>query len=286
MPEATIYEKKDHLAILTMNRPEAMNAMNAAMRNEMGEALKDFRDDNNAWVLILTGAGDRAFSAGMDLREMAARLAGGAGGPPGGRPPGGGPPSGGPPGGGPPGGGPPPGMAQPPSLMAGNIEVWKPIIAAINGVAVGGGLETALACDIRIAADTARLGLSEPKRGIIPGGGGMARLPRLVPMGAALEIMLTGDLITAQEAYRIGLVNQIVAAPELMPAAIKIAERIMDCAPLAVRAIKETVMKARDIPSLEEALRVRFGGNINATEDAREGTRAFNEKRKPVWKGQ
>src|SRR3990172_27405 len=281
MGEATIYEKKNHIAILTMNRPEAMNAMNAAMRQEMGDALTDFRDDNDSWVLIVTGAGDRAFSAGMDLREMAARLAGG--GPPGGGPPGGGPP-GTPPSGGPPGGGSPP--PQPPSLMAGNIEIWKPIIAAINGVAVGGGLETALACDIRIASDTARLGLSEPKRGIVPGGGGMARLPRLVPLGAALELMLTGDLITAQEAYRIGLVNQVVPAAEIMPSAIKMAERMIDCAPLAVRSIKETVLKAREIPSLAEALRLRAGGNINATEDAREGTRAFNEKRKPVWKGQ
>ena len=275
MGEATIYEKKNHMAILTMNRPEAMNAMNAVMRQEMGEALVDFRDDNDSWVLIVTGAGERAFSAGMDLREMAARLAGGA---PGGGPPGGGPPRGGAPGGGPPG-------TPVPSLMAG-IDIWKPIIAAINGVAVGGGLETALACDIRIASDTARMGLSEPKRGIVPGGGGMARLPRLVPLGLAMEILLTGDLITAQEAYRIGLINQVVAASELMPAAVKMAERLMDSAPLAVRSIKETVMKAHDVPLLEEALKVRFGGNINATEDAREGTRAFNEKRKPVWKGQ
>ena len=170
--------------------------------------------------------------------------------------------------------------------MSGNIDIWKPIIAAINGVAVGGGLETALGCDIRIAAESARLGLSEAKRGIVPGGGGMARLPRLVPMGAALEIMMSGDLITAQEAYRIGLVNQVVPASALMSAAVKMAERFMDSAPLAVRSIKETVMKARDLPSLEEALKVRFGGNISATEDAREGTRAFNEKRKPVWKGQ
>ncbi len=263
MPEATIYEKKDHLAVLTMNRPEAMNAMNAAMRQEMGEALQDFKDDNDSWVLIITGAGDRAFSAGMDLREMAARLAGG-------------------------GGGPPAGGARPapvPSLMSGNIEIWKPIIAAINGVAVGGGLETALACDIRIASDTARMGLSEPKRGIVPGGGGMARLPRLVPMGAALELLLSGDLIDAQEAYRIGLVNQMVPASELMAAATKMAERFMESAPLALRAIKETVMKARDIPLLEDALKARFGGNISATEDAREGTRAFTEKRKPEWKG-
>jgi enoyl-CoA hydratase/carnithine racemase len=258
MGEATDYEKKNHIAILTMNRPEAMNAMNAAMRKEMGDALVDFRDDNDAWVLIITGAGERAFSAGMDLREMAARLAGGGGATGGGAPV--------------------------PSLMAGNIEIWKPIIAAINGVAVGGGLETALACDIRIASENARVGLSEPKRGIVPGGGGMARLPRLVPLGAALEILLTGDLITAQEAYRIGLVNQVVPASELMSAAIKMAERLMESAPLALQAIKETVMKTRHMP-LEEALPARYGPNAMASEDAKEGTAAFTQKRKPVWKG-
>lgn len=260
MGEATIYEKKDHLAILTLNRPEAMNAMNAAMRREMGEALVDFRDDADSWVLVITGAGDRAFCAGMDLREMASRLAGG--GPQGQREP----------------------EAPVASLMAGNIEIWKPIIAAINGVAVGGGLETAIACDIRIAADTARMGLSEPKRGIIPGGGGLARLPRLVPLGAAMEMLLTGDLISAQEAYRIGLVNQVVPASELMSATKKMADRLMESAPLALRAIKETVMKTRHM-SLEEALRAHYGPNVMASEDAREGTAAFGQKRKPVWKG-
>ena len=265
MGEATIYEKKDHLAVLTLNRPEAMNAMNAAMRKEMGEAFVDFRDDGDAWVLVITGAGDRAFCAGMDLREMASRLAGGAGGPtPGQRPP---------------------QVEEPlPSLMAGNIDIWKPIIAAVNGVAVGGGLETALACDIRIAVDSARIGLSEPKRGIIPGGGGLARLPRLVPLGAAMEILLTGDLISAQEAYRIGLVNQVVPAADLMAAAKKMADRLMESAPLALRAIKETVMKTRHM-SVEEALPARFGPNVMASEDAREGTAAFGQKRRPIWKG-
>jgi enoyl-CoA hydratase/carnithine racemase len=262
MGEATIYEKKDHLAILTLNRPDAMNAMNAVMRREMGEAFVDFRDDADSWVLVITGAGDRAFCAGMDLREMASRLAGGA----------------------PPQGAPRQQQAPEVSLMAGNIDIWKPIIAAINGVAVGGGLETALACDIRIAADSARMGLSEPKRGIIPGGGGLARLPRLVPLGSAMEILLTGDLISAQEAYRIGMVNQVVPAAELMAAAHKMAERLMESAPLALRAIKETVMKTRHM-SLEEALPARFGPNVMASEDAREGTAAFGQKRKPQWKG-
>ena len=265
MNEATIYEKKDHLAILTLNRPEAMNAMNAQMRKELGDALVDFRDDNDAWVLVVTGAGDRAFCAGMDLKEMASNLAANANIPAGGRRA--------------------TEVAEPvPSLMAGNIEIWKPIIAAINGVAVGGGLETALACDLRIAADTARMGLSEPKRGIIPGGGGLARLPRLISLGASMEILLTGDLISAQEAYRIGLVNQVVPASELMTATKKMAERLMESAPLALRAIKETVMKTRHM-SLEEALPARFGPNVMASEDAREGTAAFGQKRKPAWKG-
>ena len=263
MGEATTYEKKDHIAVLTMNRPEARNAMNAAMRREMGEALADFKDDNDSWVLILTGAGDKAFSAGMDLKEMAAGLAGRGSGS-GGRGTG--------------------DESKVPSLMAGNIDIWKPIIAAINGVAVGGGLETALACDIRIAAAGVQMGLSEPKRGIIPGGGGMARLPRLVNLGAALEIMMTGDLISAEEAYRIGLVNHVVPGAELMDAAYDMARRMTEVAPLAVQAIKETVRKNIDM-TLEEALPARFGPNVMASEDAREGTAAFGEKRPPVWKG-
>ena len=261
MGEATLYEKKDHIAVLTMNRPEARNAMNAAMRREMGEALADFKDDNDSWVLILTGAGDKAFSAGMDLKEMAAGLAGRGGGGGGGGD-----------------------ESKIPSLMAGNIDIWKPIIAAINGVAVGGGLETALACDIRIAAAGVQMGLSEPKRGIIPGGGGMARLPRLINLGAALEIMMTGELITAEEAYRIGLVNHVVPGDKLMDAAFNLAKKMTEVAPLAVQAIKETVRKNLDMP-LKEALPARFGPNVMASEDAREGTAAFAEKRPPVWKG-
>jgi enoyl-CoA hydratase/carnithine racemase len=259
MGEATTYEKKNHIAILTMNRPEARNAMNAAMRREMGEALKDFKEDIDSWVLIVTGAGDKAFSAGMDLKEMAASIANRKGD----------------------GGG---DERNVPSLMAGNIDIWKPIIAAINGVAVGGGLETALACDLRIAASGVMMGLSEPKRGIIPGGGGLARLPRLITLGNALELLLTGDMIPAEEAYRIGLVNQVVPGSQLMDAAIKMAERMTVNAPLALQAIKETVRKNMDMP-LPEALPARFGPNIMASEDAREGTAAFGEKRQPVWKG-
>jgi enoyl-CoA hydratase/carnithine racemase len=259
MPEAINYEKKNHLAIITMNRPDAMNAMNAQMRKEMSESYLDFRDDKDSWVLIITGAGEKAFSAGMDLKEMAARLAAG---PQSGRAP-----------------------VQPqPDLIAGTIDIWKPIIAAINGVAVGGGLELALACDIRIIADNARLGLMEPKRGIVPGGKGTIRLPRIVPFGIAAEMLLSGDLISAQEAYRIGLANQVVPAGDLMTAATKMAERFMDCAPLAVQSIKETLYKTMGM-QLDEALQASFGQNVSASEDAREGTAAFAQKRKPVWKG-
>jgi len=238
MGEATMYEQKDHLAILTLNRPEAMNAMNAAMRREMGHALVDFRDDVDAWVLIITGAGDRAFCAGMDLREMASNLARGAGGPARG------PDA--------------PRIEEPvPSLMAGHIEIWKPIIAAINGVAVGGGLET-VSPATSVSLPTAR-GWASPNQSAASFPVAWAgRLPRLIPLGAAMEILLTGDLITAQEAYRIGLVNQVAPAADLMPAAKRMAERLMESAPLALRAIKETVMKTRHM-SLEEALPARFG---------------------------
>jgi enoyl-CoA hydratase/carnithine racemase len=261
MPEAINYEKKNHLAVITMNRPDAMNAMNAQMRKEMSESYVDFRDDKDSWVLIITGAGEKAFSAGMDLKEMAARLAAG-----------------------PQAGGARPAMPQQPDLIAGTIDIWKPIIAAINGVAVGGGLELALACDIRILANSARVGLMEPKRGIVPGGKGTIRLPRIVPFGIAAEMLLSGDLITAQEAYRIGLANQVVPAAELMAAATKMAERFMDCAPLAVQNIKETLYKTMGM-QLKEALSASFGANVSASEDAREGTAAFAQKRKPVWKG-
>ncbi len=259
MGEATIYEKNaklEHVAVLTLNRPEAMNAKNRVLVREVVESLEDFRDDPDTWVLIMTGAGDRAFSAGADLKEMAQRGAGG-------------------------------GEEQPryqASFERGTLEIWKPIIAAINGYAVGGGLELAMACDIRIAAEHARLGLMELRRGINPGSGGMYRLPRLVPLPIALEMLLTGEPITAQEAYRVGLVNQVVPLAELMPAAFKMAERILDCAPIAVRTAKESVYRGLEM-HLGDALVSHWGITLSTTEDAKEGPKAFTEKRKAVWKG-
>jgi crotonobetainyl-CoA hydratase len=259
MPETIIYEKKNRIAVLTMNRPEAMNAINYVMRSEMAQALLDFKDDADTRVLIITGAGDRAFSAGRDLKEISGRLDAGK-------------------------------TAfetfyeEIPAVMGGTIDIWKPVIAAINGAAVGGGLELALGCDIRIAAEHAQLGLMEPRRGIIPGGGGLVRLPRLVPLGTAMEMLLTGDLISSLEACRTGLLNRVVPGPELMEASYKMAERIIACAPLAVQCIKENVFKTLDMP-LHEALAIPFGTELLGTEDAREGIAAFAEKRKPEWKG-
>ncbi|MDY6892653.1 MAG: enoyl-CoA hydratase-related protein [Chloroflexota bacterium] len=261
MPETILYEKKDHLAILTFNRPDAANAMNGQMQKELAEALVDFRDDPNSWVMIITGAGERHFSSGLDLKEFTSRLAQGLS-----------PVD--------------PEIMKLPNLMFGTVDIWKPIIAAINGSCMGGGLEYALCCDIRIAADHSMLGLTEAQRGIIPGGGGMIRLPRVVAMPIAMEMMLTAKRLTAAEAKEIGLVNQVVPAAELMDAAYKMAEKILDCAPLAIQAIKEVVTKTIEMP-LKEGLekQMTIGPNVMGSQDAAEGPRAFAEKRKPQWSG-
>ena len=166
------------------------------------------------------------------------------------------------------------------------LEVWKPFIAAINGVATGGGLELAMTCDLRIAADTARLGLMETKQSLMPGWGGTQRLPRLVPFGKALEILMTGDFVDAQEALRIGLVNKVVPQAELMSAATDLANRLCENGPLAVRAVKEAAYRGMRVP-LDEGLKLEslMIQNLFQTEDVKEGPLAFAEKRKPVYKG-
>ncbi len=256
-----IYEKKDKIGYITLNRPEAMNAISSEVLNELTKAWIDVRDDPGIWVAIVTGAGERAFSAGADLKEIAKwQLEAEKEGRPM-RP------------------------TWPETIPMRGLEVWKPFIAAINGIATGGGLELAMTCDLRIAADTARLGLMEVKQSLIPGWGGTQRLPRLVPFGKALEILLTGDFIDAQEALRIGLVNKVVPLAELMPTATDLANHLCENGPLAIRAAKEAAYRGVRT-TLDEGLRLEglIIGNLFQSEDVKEGPRAFAEKRKPAYK--
>jgi len=253
-----IYRKENRIAYLIINRPGVLNSVDPPTSRELSEAWSDFRDDPDVWVAILSGAGDRAFSAGNDLKYSAdftpAEME----------------------------------KQQPPGGFGGNteFECWKPSIAAVNGFALGGGLEMALACDIIIAADHAKLGLPEPRVGYVPGSGGMHRLPRQLPLKIAMGMLLTGRHITAQEAYRIGLVNEVTPLGSLMSTAEKWAAEIIECAPLQIRAVKQTAMLALSAP-LEIALKTKLSllGEAQKSEDWMEGPRAFVEKRKPNWQG-
>ncbi len=253
-----IYEKRaDGVAIITINRPHRLNAMDPDSGREMGEARRDFALDPKMRVLILTGAGEKAFSTGMDLKAAAerARTLGTVD----------------------------PGVGQPPSLAP--VKDWKPTIAAINGYAVAAGLETALRCDIRIAADHAQFAMMEAKRGLVPETG-CTYLPKVVGFGNAMYMLLTGDLINAQEALRWGLVTKVVPLKDLMPTALSIAQSIAANAPLAVEYIKQSLTMRREAP-LEQSQ--QFAELITrviwATEDVKEGSRAFAEGRPPVFKG-
>jgi enoyl-CoA hydratase/carnithine racemase len=250
------YEKEGRVAIFTINRPEAMNALNVEVAQELHQAMADFRDDPELWVGIITGAGERAFCGGADIKDTLPFMKEHRQDP----------------------------WSFPPTIMRG-FELWKPLIAAINGMALGGGLEMALACDIRIASENARLGTPEVNLGLIPGWGGTQRLPRMIPWCKAAEILLMGRLIDAQEAYRIGLVNKVVPQAEVMTAAKEWAEVICRAGPLAVRAAKEAMVRGFSMP-LEDGLRLENSliGYLMGTEDFVEGTTAFVEKRKPVYK--
>jgi len=246
---AVDYQKEGRIAIFTINRPEAMNAINAEVGQELNEAMIEFRDDPDLWVGIITGAGERAFSAGADIKEFR------------------------------------PGPREDRAALIRADQIWKPFIAAINGYALGGGLELAMTCDIRIAAEHARFGTPEIYVGVIPAGGGINRLPRFIPRAKAAEILLMGKHMDAQEAYHIGLVNKVVPLDQLMPTAREWAETICQAAPLAVRAAKEAMIRGSSM-TLEDGLRLEntliayaFG-----TEDFTEGTTAFAEKRKPEYK--
>jgi enoyl-CoA hydratase/carnithine racemase len=253
------YETKGRLAYVTINRPDRRNAIDPATSSELRDAFEAFKADDDAWVAILTGTGDQAFSAGADLVAMAQAFSGGDGGPRWDVPFGG---------------------------ITRGFECWKPLIAAINGYCLAGGLELALACDIRVAAEHATFGLPEPKRAIIPAAGGTQRLPRAVPLAFAMELLMTGDRFDSETALRFGLVSRVVPADKLMTTAEEVAGRILECGPLAVRYIKEAALRGREL-SLEDGLKLesQMAGKVFQSEDAREGPTAFAQKRKPEYKG-
>ncbi len=252
---AIIYQKKERIAYLTINRPEVMNAFDPQTLEEIFQASEDFNGDPDCWVLIITGAGEKAFCAGADLRSTIPAMTSGA-------------------------------LKMEVSTRRFFSEIHKPIIAAINGFCLAGGTEMILGTDIRIAAEHATFALTEPRWGLVPIGGSHVRLPRQIPWCRAMEILLIGDPITAQEALAIGLINRVVPLAQLMPTAQQMAERICQNGPLAVRTIKEICLRALSMP-MEQGfiLESLMGQQVFASEDAKEGPRAFMEKRKPVFQG-
>jgi enoyl-CoA hydratase/carnithine racemase len=261
--EFCTYEKKDHIAYITITRPEVMNSLHVHANLELDQVWDDFASDSDAWVAVLTGQGDRAFSAGNDLKYTAemSRL-------PADQRPRTGFPKGG-------FGG-----------LTSRYDLFKPIIARVNGFALGGGLEMAMACDIIIAAEHAELGLPEPRRGLIAGAMGVHRLPRQVGLKQAMGYMLTGRHIPAPRAYEIGLVNEVVPLADLDAAVDRWVQDILRCAPLSVRATKEATMQGLDM-TLPQAGSAAYAWEVarRRSEDAIEGPRAFAEKRTPNWQG-
>jgi enoyl-CoA hydratase/carnithine racemase len=248
-----LFEKKGSIAYVTINRPERLNACDFETYETLAQIWREFREDPALRVGILTGAGERAFCAGSDVKSNYVERPG----------------------------------SEPQNILFPLLfELSKPIIAAINGHANGGGMEQALCCDIRVAAEHAQFGLGEVRLGWLPGAGGTQRLPRLIPLGRALEMLYTGNRITAQEALRLGLVDHVVPMPQLMGKCEEIAGEICKSAPLAVQKIKHAVMRGIDMP-LADGLKLEkeLYNWLQGTEDAREGARAFAEKRQPRWRG-
>jgi len=256
--ENLLYEKRDGIAYITFNRPKVLNALNRKTIEELHQVLVDARDDASVRVLILTGAGEKAFVAGADINELAQQT---------------------------------PVEGKEFSVYGQNVArlletMGKPSICAINGFALGGGCEVALCCSIRIASKNAKLGQPEVKLGIIPGYGGSQRLARLCGKGVAHELCLAGEMIGAEEAQRIGLVNHVYEPADLLPAAEAMARKIIEKAPVAVKYCMEAIERGAEMP-LEEGLflEATLFGLCCATEDMREGTKAFLEKRAPQFKG-
>lgn len=255
-----VYEKREHVAYVTLNRPERMNALDNHSHRELIEIFDDFAADPDAWVAIITGSGDRAFCAGNDLKATAQASANGQT------------------------------RVDQNSRFAAITRGYrcpKPLIAAVNGVAAGGGFEIALACDIVIAADSARLGLPEPRVGLIAGAGGIHRLTRQIPLKQAMGMLLTGRLVSAVEGFRLGFVNEVVPAPSLMSTARRWAEQILECSPLLLQLTKEAAQAGHGL-TVDDAIARDWEQRIPrmlASQDHIEGPRAFSEKRRPAWTG-
>jgi len=253
-------ESHEHVLTITLNRPEVLNALHRPMHAELQRAFDAFAADSGQRVCVVTGAGERAFCAGSDLKAAAKAqdITGG----------------------------------YPKNGYAGLIERFdldKPLIAAVNGVALGGGFELALACDLIIAADHARFGLPEPRVGAVALGGGLHRLARQIGLKQAMGMILTAEAVSAQEGLRLGFVNEVVPLAELAAVTGRWCEQILRCAPLAIQASKQTVMRGLEEPSLAESLHRQAGYPAyiawRHAEDTREGPRAFAEKRPPRWRG-
>ena len=257
---AVLYEVRGRVALITINRPEAMNAINMDVGIGLSEALTRFSADAELWAAVITGAGDKAFSAGADLKAVAAgqmaRISESG----------------------------KPGIGD---LLRSYVE--KPVIAAVNGYALGGGMEIALSCDLIVASEKASFGLPEVKRGLLAAGGGMLRLPRQMPLKTAMYHVMTGELMSAAEALHWGLVNQVVPQEEVLEKAMALAERICANAPVAVRESKGVVYRSLDaslyLSDEAWAISDAAAARNRSSEDAAEGPRAFAEKRLPAWKG-
>ena len=254
LPETFKYEKQGRIAIMTVNRPEAMNAFTEEMLAAMDACFEDFQNDDDLWVAILTATGDKAFCAGMDLAEAIPKLNAGSE------------------------------LGYADHTKRPFSDVFKPIITAVNGFCIAGGMEFMQGTDIRIAAEHATFGLGEVRFGLIPVGGTHVRLPRQIPWAVAMELLLTGENLDAKRAYDIGLINKIVPKEDLMAEALKMAEKICQNGPYAVQTAKEIVVRQANLEPgfvLEKAI----GMKVFKSHDAEEGPKAFMERRKPNFKG-